>query len=150
MPLDPKHIGKTFPPFTVEVEKGKIREFALALGDENPIFFDDSAAREAGLPGIVAPLTFATAMQNWSAGDSSGPITEMGGDYSRVVHGDQEYEYYRPVACGDVLTGQTRVADIAHKTGRSGPLDLVKFETVFKDAAGEPVLLSRSTVVIRS
>lgn len=149
MALDKSFVGKVFAPFTFEVDKSKIREFAQALGDENPIFFDEAAARAAGLPGIVAPPTFATVFKMWGEGGSSSHIKAMGGDVLHLLHGGEEYEYYAVIRPGDVITGQTRVASIEEKESRSGHLDIVVLQTDYHNQRGEIVIIAHTTIVLR-
>jgi acyl dehydratase len=147
--LDKSYIGKTFAPFTFEVDKSKIRELVQALADDNPIFVDERAARAAGLPGIVGSPTFPTLFKMWAEGGSAEHIRAMGGNFLRLLHGEEEYEYHALIQPGDVITGQTRVVDIEEKDGRSGHLDLVTMETSYRNQRDELVVVARSTLVIR-
>jgi acyl dehydratase len=147
--LDKRFVGKSFPPFTFEVDKSKIRELALALGDENPIYRDDNAARATGLPGIAASPTFPTLFKMWGEGGSSAHIKAMGGDVLRLLHGGEEFEYHGLIRPGDVITGQTRVNSIEEKEGRSGHLDIVLLETTYHNQYGELVVTAQTTIVIR-
>jgi acyl dehydratase len=147
--LDKSFVGEAFAPFTFEVDKSKIREFAQALGDENPIFFDDAAAQAAGLPGIVAPPTFPTVFKMWGEGGSSPHIKAMGGDVLRLLHGGESYEYYGLIRPGDVMTGQTQVVSIEEKESHSGHLDIVVFQTDYHNQRGELVVSARTTIVLR-
>jgi acyl dehydratase len=147
--LDKSFAGKSFAPFTFEVDRSKIREFAQALGDENPIYFDDTAARAAGLPGIVAPPTFATAFKMWGEGGSSPHIKAMGGDVLRLLHGSEAYEYHALIRPGDVISGQTRVVSIEEKESRSGQLDIVVLQTDYHNQRGELVVVAQTTIVLK-
>lgn len=149
MPLDKSFIDKPFAPFTFEVDKSKIRELAQALGDDNPIFVDDEAARAAGLPGIVAPPTFPTLFKMWGEGGSSTHIKTIGGDVLKLLHGEEEYEYHGLIRPGDVITGQTRVVSIEEKKGRSSNLDIVKLQTNYHNQHDELVAVGRTTIVLR-
>jgi acyl dehydratase len=149
MPLDKSYIGRSFEPFTFEVDKSKIRELAQALGDDNPIFYDDAAAKAAGLPGIVAPPTFATLFKMWGEAGSATHIKAMGGDVLRLLHGEEEYEYHALIRPGDVITGQTTVLNIEEKEGRSSHLEFVKMQTDYHNQRGELVVVARTTIVIR-
>lgn len=150
MPLDKSYIGKPFAPFTFEVDKSKIRELAQALGDDNPIYDDDEAARAAGLPGIVAPPTFATLFKMWGEGGSSPHIKTIGGDVLRLLHGEEEFEYHGLIRPGDVITGQTQVVSIEEKKGRGSNLDIVKLQTDYHNQRGELVVVGRTTIVLRN
>ena len=149
MPLDKSYIGQSFEPFTFEVDKSKIKELAQALGDDNPIFYDDAAAKAAGLPGIVAPPTFPTLFKMWGEGGSASHIKAMGGDILRLLHGEEEYEYHAFICPGDVITGQTRVVSIEEKEGRNGPMDFLKLQTEYRNQRDELVVVARTTIVIR-
>ena len=149
MALDKIYIGKTFPPFTFEVDKSKIRELTQALGDDNPIFVDDEAAQAAGLPGIVAPPTFPTLFKMWGEGGNRTLIEAMGGNPLRVLHGEEEYEYHDLIRPGDLITGQSTVISIDEKEGRSGHLDIAVLETAYRNQQNELVVVARSTIVIR-
>lgn len=141
---DPR-IGRTSPPVKMRVEYGKIREFAKAIKDDNPLYFDeDHAAREAG--GIVPPPTFSMTQSHWTEGIIGGPKLDM--DLRRVLHGEQEFEYVAPIHAGDELTAVGRIADVFKKAGkRGGEMTFAVVETEFKNQRGEVVLYSRSTVI---
>lgn len=149
MALDKSFIGKSFEPFSFEVDKSKIRELAQALGDENAIFVDDEAAQASGLPGIVASPTFPTLFKMWGEGGSTPHIEAMGGNLLRLLHGEEEYEYHTFIRPGDVITGQTTVVDIDEKKGRSSHLDITKMQTEYHNQKGELVAIARTTIVIR-
>jgi acyl dehydratase len=147
--LDKSYVGHTFEPFTFEVDKSKIRELAQALGDDNPIYYDDEAARAAGLPGIVAPPTFPTLFKMWGEGGSSPHIKTLGGNVLRLLHGEESYEYFGYISPGDLITGQTKVVSIDEKKGRSSRLDIVKLQTDYRNQRDELVVVGRTTIVIR-
>src|ERR1700761_7098421 len=102
MPLDQSFVGRVYPPTApYEVGREKIREFAEAINDPNPIYRDQAAARAAGHPDVVAPPTFPIVV-TMDAGGQVAHDPELGLDYSRVVHGEQRFVYERPVRAGDV------------------------------------------------
>ncbi|MGH7857446.1 MAG: MaoC family dehydratase N-terminal domain-containing protein [Candidatus Binatia bacterium] len=140
---DPR-IGRSGKPSTMRVELGKVREFARAIKDDNPIYFDEAhAEKEAG--GVVAPLTFTMTQAFW---DEPGNRIDLGLDMRRVLHGSQEFEYVRPVHAGDRLTAQGRISDVYKKPGkRGGEMTFVVLETEYKNQRGEVTLYSRSTII---
>jgi len=144
MPLNRDLAGKTYPSITYEVGREKIREFATAVGETAPIYHDVEAAKDAGYPDQVAPPTFATVLHI-----RSGPAVladpELKLDYSRVVHGEQEFEYRRPIMAGDVLTATPKIADISSR----GPLEFLTIETTIADETGETVVIARATLISR-
>src|SRR5260370_5156031 len=107
MARDKRLIGKPGKPFTWPIEWSKVREFARAIKDSNPLYFDpELAKKECG--GIPVPVTFLQTSAFWQDADS-GP--GFGGfDLRRILHGEQEFELLRPILVGDVLTGVSKVA----------------------------------------
>lgn len=144
MPMNPELVGKTYDPITYEVGREKIREFATAVGETAPIYHDPDAAKAAGFPEQVAPLTFPTVVHV-----KSGPQVvmdpELGLNYALVVHGTQEFEYRRPIVAGDVLTATPRIAEIVAK----GPHEFLTIETSVTDPQGEEVAMARATLISR-
>lgn len=143
MEQDPR-IGRSGSPVTMRVEHGKIREFASAIKDDNPIYFDEERAkREAG--GVMPPPTFTMTQAFWD--DGRGRI-DLGLDLRRVLHGEQEFEYLRPIYAGDVLAATGRISNVEKRPGkRGGEMTLVTLETEYKNQRGEVVLYARSTII---
>jgi acyl dehydratase len=142
--LDRSLVGRESEPVTVEVERGMILRFAEALGDPNPIYTDEAAARAAGHGALVAPPTFpAVLSQNERFRQSLDLGTRL------VIHGDQQFEYGRPVVAGDRLTLKSRVAEVLERAGASGPMDVLVIEDEARDAQGNFVFRSRATLVLR-
>jgi acyl dehydratase len=136
--------GKEYPGVTYEVGREKIREFAQAVGETNPVYQDPDAAKAAGHPEQVAPLTFPTVL-HLRSGPQVVMDPELGLDYSLVVHGTQEFEYRRPIVAGDVLTATPRIAEITAK----GPHEFLTIETTMTDAGDEVVCVARATLISR-
>jgi acyl dehydratase len=134
--------------FDLPVERGKVREFALAVGEDNPIFFDSDEARRAGFPDIVAPPTF-TVTQIWHVSrDEREERLGANLDYGRVLHGEQEFTYKRLPVAGEVLRGTMRIASDRTKEGkRGGSMRFVTYESRFVDASGEDVLIAFYTLI---
>ena len=130
---------------TFEVGREHVRRFADAIGDRNPVYTDPDAARAAGHPDCIAPPTFLTVLNFRFA--LEGPIVdpEFGLDYSRVVHGEQQFELHRPVRVGDVLQVVSRVEDIKD----AGRNELIVVAGTITDAGGEHVATVRGTIVSR-
>ena len=140
-------IGKESPPFVVTVERGKIKEFARALGDENPLYVDDRVGQASAWGDIIAPPTFMTTFRDGA--DSGAFLRELGTDISRVLHGEQEFELYRPIRPGETFVCRSKVLDVYEKTGRSGPMAFVARETSVTDQTNEIVALIRHITVVR-
>jgi acyl dehydratase len=145
MPLDPSNVGRTFvsaEPYSVGREK--IREFAVATGEQSPICHDPAAARAAGHADIVAPTTFPIVVTLNAMGDA---VTDpsVGVDWSRVVHGDQRFSYDRPIVAGDELTVHTVIESIKTLAGN----DMITLRGDLFDAAGLPIGSTWTSLVQR-
>ena len=140
-------VGKTYPPFTVEVEKRWIRSFAEAIGEDDPVYRDEAAARAAGYPGIPAPPTFAFTL----AMERAQPLLvldDLAVDKTRTMHGEQSFVYQRPICAGDAITGRQTVTDMYDK--KDGALTFVLTRTALENQRGEPVGELATTIVVRN
>ncbi|GHJ34904.1 MaoC family dehydratase N-terminal domain-containing protein [Streptomyces sp. TS71-3] len=145
MALDQSFVGRTYPPTDpYEVGREKIREFAKAVGDDNPVYTDTEAAKALGHPDVVAPPTFVFIITFRAAGQVIDD-PQLGLDYGRVVHGDQRFEYTRPVLAGDRLTVTTSIADIKSLAGN----DILDIRGDVYDEAGEHVVTAWTKLVAR-
>ncbi|WP_406113394.1 MaoC family dehydratase N-terminal domain-containing protein [Kitasatospora purpeofusca] len=146
MALDPSFIGRTYPPTEpYEVGREKIREFAVAVGDSNPAYLDQEAAKALGHPDVIAPPTFPILLTMRASGQVV-QDPELGLDYSRVVHGDQKFSYTRPVRAGDRLTVSVTVDNIKSLAGN----DVLTVRGEVADESGEHVVTSVMTLVARA
>lgn len=142
--LDRSLVGRESEPVVHEVEKGAIRRFAEALGDPNPIYVDEGAARAAGYPALVAPPTFPVVL---TSNERFRHSLDLG--TRSVLHGDQQFEYARPVLAGDRITVRSRVADVQERPGASGATDVIVIEDEGRDDKGELVFKTRATLLLR-
>ncbi len=144
MPVNSEAIGKTYPPFEYEVGKEKIGEYARAVGEERPIYFDRASATEAGFRDVAAPPMFAVV---YSTGSVAPGIfdPDVGIDFSMMVHGSQEFEWGEPVCAGDVITTVTSVKDISEKGG----MGFYVFESVSTNQDGDQVVRGTWTNIVR-
>ena len=145
MVLDQSFKGRTYPASWVyEVSREKIREFAAAIGDGNPVYLDPDVASAAGYKDVLAPPTFVTII-NLRAIEEIIHDPELGLDYGRMVHGDQSFAYTRPVQAGDRLTVTTYVDDITTRMGS----DFIWIRAEIKTEGGELVCTARASLVVR-
>jgi len=144
MPVDTKAVGKTWDPYEYEVGKEKIREYAQAVGETNPIYFDRAKAREAGFRDIVAPPMFCVV---FSAGAVAPAILdpEVGMNFAMMVHGGQEFVGGEPVCSGDVITTTTTCKEIYERGG----MGFYVFETRSVNQNGEEVVRGLWTNIVR-
>lgn len=145
MALNVELVGKQYPPQTYEVAREKIREFAAAVGDDNPAYHDVDAAQALGHGDLVAPPTFAVVV---TRGPQLAVIDdpELGLDFSRVVHGDQKFQYTRPIVAGEVLQTTASVHSARTMAGN----DILTIRSDVADPAGAPVVSVFATLVARA
>ncbi|MBK9738163.1 MAG: MaoC family dehydratase N-terminal domain-containing protein [Actinobacteria bacterium] len=146
MALNPEFVGRVYPstaPYRVGREK--VREFANAIGDQNPAFHDVDAARALGHVDLVAPPTFAIIV-SMKASEAVLFDPELGLDYTRVVHGEQRFSYTRPIVAGDDLVVTTTIESIRTMAGN----DLITTRGDIVTAEGEPVVTTHSLLVSRA
>lgn len=144
--IDKKHIGRTTAPQTIDVEKGRLKFFAKAIGETDPVYTDEEAAKAAGYPALPAPPTFAFCleMETNSLWDN---IAAMGVPVGKILHGSQTFKYLAPILAGDKITFVTKVSDIYDKKG--GKMEFIIEDSTATNQNGTPVAeLQRVIVVI--
>ena len=137
-----QRIGKATPPVRFEVEKGQIRRFALAIGETSPIHLDEEEARRAGYRSLVAPPTFAAALDATDA-----LFDAMQVEPQALMHAEEEYEYFLPIQAGDLLDVTHTIADIYDKPASGGRLIFYVVETRAHDQRDRPVFKGRRVLV---
>ena len=142
-------LGLELQPYSFPVEEGKIREFALAIGDPNPIYFDEEAARKEGFDGTPVPLTFLQVIDMWGGYTFDEKTKLLGLNPVKVLHGEQEYEFLGDIYAGDVLTVHGKVVDVQVKEGASGGMNFIKTENRYVNQNGTTVAVSRNTTIER-
>ncbi len=144
VPIPTDQIGKKYPATVYAVGREKIREYAYAVGETEPLYLDLDAARAAGHSDLVAPPMFAVVYSN-------GPIVkalfdpELELDFARLVHAGQEFRWHELVIGGDEITTTGSVKDITEKGG----MRFYTFETVSVNQRGETVCVGTWTNLIR-
>ena len=145
--LDRQYIGHTMPKFSATVEKGRLRFFAKAIGETDPVYTDEAAAQAAGHPGLPVPPTFMFCLEMESP-DPAAIRNLLGLDYRRLLHGEQGFTYHRMAYAGDVLSFEQRIEDIYDNKG--GALDFVLRKTRVTNQRGEHVADLRTVTVQRN
>jgi acyl dehydratase len=144
MPVNTKAIGKTYEPVFYAVGREKVKEFARAVGETNPLHLDPQAARAAGYADVVAPPMFAVV---YSAPSVGPPIfdPEIELNFPLMVHGGQEFEWGPLVVAGDEITTTTTVKDISERDGRG----YYVFESISTNGHGVQVCRGTWTNIVR-
>lgn len=133
-------IGAMGEPYAMDVERGKVREFARATKARDDSYFTD--------PEPVTPPTFLSSAAFWATPESSvlgaTPI-----NWARILHGEQEYVFHGPPPrAGQRLVAQQRVEEDYEKQGRrGGTMRFIVIVTEFRTPEGELVAEGRSTVI---
>jgi len=144
MPVNTQAVGKTYDPVNYAVGREKIREYARAVGETNPVYLDLDAARAAGYADLVAPPMFAVV---YSAPAVGPPIfdPEIELNFATMVHGGQEFVWGEPVVAGDEIDTVASVKDIHEADGRG----YYVFESVSTNQRGEEVCRGTWTNIVR-
>ncbi|ANU18214.1 hypothetical protein BBI11_14710 [Planococcus maritimus] len=132
-----------YAPFRVEA--GKVREFARALGLQNPVYFDRQAALDAGYRDIPAPPTYTTVIDFWNERDFYQLFSQWGLDPNDMLHGEQSFEYGEDIISGDVITAKAVLTDQFDKKDKR----FYQFETTYRNQNCEVVRIGRATLIER-
>lgn len=138
-------VGKSYPATTYAVGREKVREYALATGETNPLHLDVAAARDAGYADVVAPPMFCVVYSS----PAIAPVLfdpDVGIDFSMMVHGGQEFRWGPLVVAGDEISTQVTVRAIEERAGRG----FYTFESVSKSGAGHTVCVGLWTNIVRA
>ncbi len=147
--FDKSKIGHSFPPFTIEVERGKLHELALAIGDHNPIYHSRAAAQAAGYKDVPLPPTAPTMFNFWGNPHFAEQLASLGINVMRILHSEEAYEYVAPVYPGDTLTGVATVVDGKTRQIKGGSMDIFTIETRYRNQHSQPVVITRMTLIVR-
>jgi acyl dehydratase len=145
--IDLRHTGHALPAFSIPVEAGRLRFFAKATGNDDPVYVDPAAARDAGHPDLPVPPTFLFCLEMESP-EPAALRTLLGIDYRRILHGEQQFTYHAMAHAGDKLRFEPRIADIYDKKG--GTLEFVRRETRVTNQHGELVAELTCLTVVRN
>jgi acyl dehydratase len=144
VPVKTEAIGKTYEPTTYAVGREKIREYAAAVGETNPLHHDVEAARAAGYADVVAPPMFAVVFSSRAVGPALFD-PEVGLNFAMMVHGGQEFRWGPLVVAGDEITTAASVRDISERGG----MGFYVFESVSKNQDGETICTANWTNIVR-
>lgn len=144
MPVSTAAVGKTYPELTYAVGREKVREYALAVGESNPLHLDVEAARAEGYADVVAPPMFCVVY----SGPALGPAlfdADVGINFALMVHGGQEFRWGPLVVAGDEITTTISVKSIEERAGNG----FYVFESVSINQAGDTVCVGTWTNIVR-
>ncbi len=144
MPVNTDAIGKEYPPVTYTVGREKIREYANAIGADNPVHHDREAALAAGFRDVVAPPMFCVVYS--APAIAPGVLDpEVGMNLAMMVHAGQEFVWGEPVCAGDEITTSAKVTEIYERDGKG----FYVFESVSTNQDGDEVVRGTWTDLVR-
>ena len=144
--IDKKWIGHELGSSVLAIERGRLKFFAKAIGETDPVYTDEAAARDAGYADLPAPPTFLFAAE-LDSGALFALLDRLGVPLGKVLHGEQRFEYLAPVVAGDTVTVNSRIADLYDK--KNGALEFIEIESRAVNQHGTPVARLRSVTVVR-
>lgn len=145
--LDRSKIGTEFESFTTQVEKSRLKFFAKAIGETNPIYFDEAAAQAAGHKSLLAPPTYPFIL-GMDGPDFLPAVTIFGLNIGGVLHGNQAFEYFTPIYAGDEITVSGKIANVYD--AKNGSLDFVDQEYSYTNQDGTLVAKATNTLIYRN
>ena len=137
------NVGKTYEPATFEVEADRIRQYADAVHEDNPVYHDPEAARAAGFRDLVAPPMFAVVYSAPAMGPAI--LDTIGDALPRMVHGGQEFVWGEPVCAGDTITTEASVKDVYERDDKR----FYMFESVSRNQDGQETVRATWTNIVR-
>ncbi|MBO3273802.1 MaoC family dehydratase N-terminal domain-containing protein [Pseudomonas schmalbachii] len=143
---DKSLIGRHVATTSAEVEKGRLRFFAKAIGETDPVYTDEAAAKAAGYKSLLVPPTFLKCIEG-EGRDTRAFLDLIGFEIARILHAEQSFVYHNLAFAGDVLTFETRISEIYEKKG--GALQFAVTETRVTNQDGVHIADVRSSLVQR-
>jgi hypothetical protein len=160
--VDTSGVGRVVSRQVVAIERGPIANFARALKDRSRVYREARAAAEAGFDGIPAPPTFPFAMDFWGAHRElqeglepveGNPVADVLAKLGPglMLHGEQEFDYHRPIVAGDVLVGEGVMTDVYQRDTGDAVMTFIVTEATWRDrASGDPVVTTRFNLIHRA
>jgi acyl dehydratase len=145
--IDKKYLGRESKPNSVDIEKGRLQFFARSIGETNPIYTDEAAAKAAGYRSLPAPPTFVFSI-DLEQDNPFADIEDMGINLGKILHAEQAFTYHEPICAGDTITLQSKVTDIYDKKG--GKLEFLVQNYTAKNQNDTLVAEMKRTLVVRN
>lgn len=150
MPVDAKYKGKKYPTVhKYEIGLEKVKEYAIAVGDLNPLYVNEEEAAKSSHGGIIAPPAFAAVYARGPVGEALFD-PDLSLNLPMLVHGEQEFEFLDVVRPGDVILTEGEILDVYEKVTEKNALDFVVVGTTSRRKRDSKVVcLGKWTFVIR-
>lgn len=137
-------IGWVSPAFSVDLEAGRVKDFAEALHDDDSVFREATEANARGLSGCPVPVTFFGAIFYL---DRNVHEPDLGFRTEDKLHGEQEFEFERPPTVGETLSAKTTFIDVTQQEHGGGILTKAILQTEYRDKDGDLVVTGRKTLL---
>ncbi len=134
-------VGRRASPVRNWVERGAVRKFAEAIGDDNPLYYDEEAARRSRYGRLIAPPTFPITFDYGSIEGLALPVAGL-------IHGSQLFEYSRPLCVGEEFRCYTLLEHTFDKSGSMGAMTFMVFARIGEDDAGKEVFKTSATLIV--
>jgi len=146
MPLSKDIIGSKLDPFSIKIERDHLKEFCAAIGETNPLYTDQEAARAQGYPDTPAPPTFQTSFiwKGYGYERFWDKLKSLGIDTDRLLHTKEEYVYLQPIFPGDEISGSAEIVEV-----RAGRVEMATLKTTYVNQKGETCLEAVMGIMIR-
>jgi acyl dehydratase len=154
-----QHVGASTPPITATIDGLMSRRYARAIGDENPLYHDESYARARGYDGLVVPPNFLPSYLDWTDG---GPEADLRADGTpthemewiplegvRLMGGGEEMQFHRPVTAGNVVVFTSTLDEVSPRESKSGLMVVLRIRNEYATSTGIPLMTSMRTVLGR-
>lgn len=145
--IDKRFIGMNIGSHEVQLEKGALKFFATAIGQENPVYFDEKAAEEAGYPGLPVPPSYYFSL-DLLQDEPFKYLDTLGVNLNHVLHGAQDFEYFKPAFAGDTVVIKAKIIDLFDK--KNGALDFIIKEVRVENTEGELLVKQIMTIIVRN
>ncbi len=136
-----RNVGERSEPVWNVVERGAVKKFAEAIGDPNPLYVDEEAAKASRYGGLITPPTFPRTFEY-------GEVEGMGAPGQGFIHGEHRICYERPLFVGEEVSCYAKVTDYYEKEGREGTLGFLISERVGESPRGEHIFTMTDTAVV--
>lgn len=151
--IDIGFVGLRFPEIVVEIDKTMVRRFAEAIGESDPVHFDEAAAQAAGYPSLPVPMTFPVALKTMAYALPGGEnvltrmFARMGVNTLTMLHGEQDIRARRPLCAGETVTIHGVFDGIENKPDRN--MTVIRETTTLTGPDGEVIVEMASAYVVR-
>ncbi len=144
--IDRRFIGHRLGASVLPLERSRLRFFAKAIGETDPVYTDEAAARDAGYADLPAPPTFLFAAE-LDSGATERMLAELGVPMTSILHGEQGFSYHRSACAGDVITVDSTITDLYDK--KNGALEFIVKQARAVNQRDELVAELRTVIVVR-